>query len=202
MANEWHVSRPNFVCSATGREFAVGEQFQAYLYETADGYVRRDFADDLCPLDARAAVGIWRLRRPAPSAPKTPILDAAALLAFFERLGQREDLGDEQLRFRFVLALLLWRKRVITFDASYAEDDAETWVFRRPRTPDTYNVIRPALDEAQVEALSHRLEQVIAGELAALTDSDSDGGSGADANAAEPRAGHPSAPVAAEVSDG
>ncbi len=161
MKSEWNMPRRAEVCAACRREFAPGEPLQACLYQTGEAYVRRDFCPTCAPPASPAPLATWRTRRPAPTDRKTPAFDRHAIHQLFERL---EEAGEpQQLQLRFVLALLLWRKRILRLDRTVGDRDLEIWEFTAPATGATHRVLRPELDEPQLERLSRRLEDLLAG---------------------------------------
>ena len=86
--------------------------------------------------------------------------DRRAIYALFRRLDPGSDPRRQQLR--FVLALLLWRKKVVTLDRTRPSDAGEVWEFRDPRTEETFDVSHPELDDNAAEQLSQQLEAVLA----------------------------------------
>jgi hypothetical protein len=161
VATDWQMPRRNDACAGCGRAFEVGQPLQAFLYESRAGYERRDYCLGCQPADQPEPLGIWRTQRPAPPTRKAQPFDREAVYALFQRLEDEEE--PEKIRLRFVLALLLWRKKVLKFEGSEAVGGQETWQFSVPRTDETHHVPRPALDEEQVEWLSAQLERALAG---------------------------------------
>jgi hypothetical protein len=154
------MARRAETCTACQRVFDVGETFQAFLYETPEGYARRDYCRACSPAAAQEAIGSWRTRRPDLSAKKAVPFDREAIYAFFERLEATDD--PQRRQFRFVLALLLWRKKVLRLDQTVAEPAGEVWEFAAARSGTTFRVPRSELDEEQLEGLSAQLEQLLA----------------------------------------
>jgi len=108
------MPRRGEACAACGRDFQPGETIRAYLYEFPEGYERRDYCANCRPPDEPFAIGSWQTRRPQPTAKKTSAFDREAIYRFFEQLEDADT--PEKQRLRFVLALLLWRKKVLKFD--------------------------------------------------------------------------------------
>lgn len=160
MANDWSMPRPGEACFGTGREFEIGEEFQVFLYEADEGYERRDYSLDFTPPAEPAPVATWRTRRPEPSTKKAPPFDREAIYGFFERLEDAKD--PIQAQFRFVLSLLLWRKKVLKLDRSATEGEQEIWEYTAIGTGVSHRVPRPALDEDRLETLSTQLEHLLA----------------------------------------
>lgn len=166
MSREWNMPRRGEVCHATQRPFEVGEEFQVCLFETPEGYERRDYGLDVEPPTDPPPIASWRTRRPEPATRKVQPFDREAIYAFFTRLDDPQ--SPSQLQFRFALALLLWRKKVVRLDDTDVVDDVEQWRFVVPRTGEVHTVVRPELDEQQLEDLSTQLEQLLAGEAGDL----------------------------------
>lgn len=163
------------VCCTCSRAFDAGETLQVLLFEAAAGYERRDYCRACVPADApAAALAAWKTRRPAVSERKAVPFDREAIFGFFQRLDA--DAAAEKLQFRFVLALLLWRKRVLRFERAEPSDGGEVWHFAAPRGEPAFAVTRPELAEDELERLSEQLEAVLAGggELAGVTPENTD----------------------------
>jgi len=91
-------------------------------------------------------------------------VDDQMLLAFFERLAQETD--QEKISFRFVLALVLMRKRRLKYDSSKIENDREIWRLRIVGSDNEFtDVLNPNLGEAQIEQLSSQIGQILQVEL-------------------------------------
>lgn len=162
MSTDWSMPRRAEQCAACGHPFEVGEAFQAFLYEGEAGYERRDYCR-ACEVPAEPApIGSWLTRRPEPVARKVQPFDREAIFSFFERLEDAKE--PHQIQFRFVLALLLWRKKVLRLDGTRESEAGESWEFVVPRTGAAHQVLRPPLDEEQLEQLSNQLEGLLAGQ--------------------------------------
>jgi hypothetical protein len=151
-------------CVACQREFAAGEALHVCLYDTPTGYERRDFCGACPPPPEPQPVGVWKSRRPDSSAAGDRgalVIDRPALLAFLEQLAGAVD--RRQVQFRFVLALLLWRKRSLKLEGTRDDAGVECWDFHDPRTGASHVVARPDLDESELERLSTELESLITG---------------------------------------
>src|SRR5262249_55453180 len=123
-----------------------------------------EFCLDCLPPELPIALASWRTRRPQPAAKRTHAFDREAVLGFLQRLGEPD--SPQKVQFRFVLALLLWRKKVLKFDGSQPDGAGELWNFRLPVSGEKYAVERPDLDEEEIESLSAQLEQLLAGDTA------------------------------------
>ena len=90
-------------------------------------------------------------------------VDDEMLMAFFERLANETE--QEKINFRFVLALILMRKRRLKYDSEKTEGDSEIWRLRITGEKEFVEVVNPHIDEEQIEQLSSQLGQVLHAEL-------------------------------------
>jgi len=79
----------------------------------------------------------------------------------FRRL--EDDQQPRKVQLRFLLALLLWRKKTLRLGHTEKTADGEVWEFVATATEDVHRVLRPALDEEHLEQLSAQLEQLLSG---------------------------------------
>lgn len=161
MATEWNVARHGENCAGCGHSFDVNETFRAVLYPgREEAFERRDYCLSCEPIADPNPIGQWRSHRPAPSVPKSRPFDREAIYEFFLRFEDAHT--PERLQFRFVLALLLWRKKVLKFrDTVQDKQGRELWVFSTPRDGAAHSVVKPELDQERIEQLSERLEDVL-----------------------------------------
>ena len=143
MATEWNMPRRTDACQSCARGFEIGEIYQAFLYETEEGYERRDYCQACLPADHAGAIGSWKTRRLEPATKKVMPFDREAVYGFFERLEDAE--SPHQVQFRFVLALLLWRKKALKLEQTVEKDGRELWEFVTPKTGTRHSVERPEL---------------------------------------------------------
>lgn len=149
----------------------MGERFIAVLVEMpgSDVMQRQDFAVDAWESGARPAApgrvfATWRSVMPELSAPKKLlVMGDDELLDLFEQLSESTD--QKKLAFRYVLALLLVRRKLLRYSGVRGRGPgSKMLVSRKPTAPGaempTLEVIDPGLDE---ETLSGAMQQI--GEL-------------------------------------
>jgi hypothetical protein len=166
------VARSTGVCAATGRTLQNGERYVATLVERADGgsqLDRIDFSAEAWQQGARPQpplriLGVWRAAFTEHPVAKKALLDDGELLDMFEQLGEATQAN--QIAFRYVLTLLLVRRRLLRMMGS------------RPRTADRpalmlvlpkgvgadqtpIEVIDPGLDDAAVAEVIEQIGQIM-----------------------------------------
>ena len=158
MAREYDIAKASGVCSACERELVVEEEFVVALFDTAEGFRREDFCKPCWegrPDEAAKAFSVWQSRIPKPDEPKKPVINNNILVEFFEKLDGHDE--PAKINFRFVLALMLMRKKLLIYDGSDSEGEREVWTmhFRSEQAP--VKVIRPELDEQQIAEVGSQL---------------------------------------------
>ena len=160
MATEFDIQGPTRICAATGRELRPGERFYAALSDEGGKFVRRDFAADAWAGPPAGAVAYWAGRIPSADAPRKPTFNDGLLLDCFDHLAGAAD--PARVNFRFVVALLLMRRRRLKFeDARRAADGAAVLVVRDARTGSRYEVADPRLSEDEIAAVQSEVFKVL-----------------------------------------
>lgn len=151
------------VCSATGRPFEPGEKIFTFLFEENGEIQRRDLCAEAFAKTRRPenALAWWSSRLPSGGEKKEKLAPNDALTDFFESLADR----PEEAALRYVLALLLTRRRVLRFereefdaaDASSRPDSVPSIVFFSPRRETSYVVPVVEMNAEEIAAVETRL---------------------------------------------
>jgi hypothetical protein len=161
--DEWEINRPLGQCCGSGKKIKYGEEYFGALVETQQGLQRRDFCVDYWEREKPSVFCFWKSRLPHPDQKKQIFVDDQMLMAFFERLA--EETEQEKINFRFVLALVLMRKRRLKYDSSRTQDGKEIWCLRIVGDKQTVEVVNPHLDEEQIKQLSSQIGQILQTDL-------------------------------------
>jgi len=161
--DEWEINRPLGQCCGSGKKIGCGEEYFGALVETEQGLQRRDFCVDYWEKEKPSVFCFWKTRLPHPDQKKQIFVDDQMLMAFFERLA--EETEQEKINFRFVLALVLMRKRRLKYDSSRTQDGKEIWCLRIVGDKQTVEVVNPHLDEEQIKQLSSQIGQILQTDL-------------------------------------
>jgi hypothetical protein len=168
MSNEWEVARASGRCAITGREFAEGDSYYAVLFEGPEGMDRRDYAVEAWTGPPEGSFCYWRGRVPVrEKKPSAITIDAELLTQLFLRL--EEDGSEPGQQFRFVLALLLMRKRLLKFEGTVRNEDREYWQLRLMSDSSVHQILNPQLGQQEVDRLSLQLTALLTGEVDAFT---------------------------------
>jgi hypothetical protein len=112
MLLDFEVQRCTRRCAATDRALEPGELSYSVLEVHGAEVVRKDFCSEAWSGAPESALGWWKTRIPEPSAKKVKLAPNEVLLDLFDELADRPEQSD----LRFVLTLLLIRRRVLRLD--------------------------------------------------------------------------------------
>ena len=160
--DDWEINKPLGQCYGSGRKIEHGEEYFGALVVAEEGLQRRDFCADYWESEKPDVFCYWKTKLPEPGHRKQLFVDDQMLMAFFERLARETD--QEKVNFRFVLTLILMRKRLLKYDESRTEDGKEIWRLRIPgdrSAEGRAEVVNPHLDEEQIEQLSSQIGEIL-----------------------------------------
>ncbi|MFQ5423836.1 MAG: hypothetical protein ACE5F9_07630 [Phycisphaerae bacterium] len=157
----FEISRPAGRCDLCDRALGEGESFHSALFETDVGFERRDIGEECWTGPPEGVFCHFRTRLPKKAERRKVFVDDGVLVDFFLRLGASDQ--PSKLRFRFVLALMLMRKRLLRYEETLRDERGETWRMRLSRDKTRHDVFNPVLDEEQVRDLTAELGAILAG---------------------------------------
>jgi len=164
---EYHVARAIGVCAVSGRVIAAGEKLMASVRETVEGLERVDVApENWQQFDKSNLLAFWQTVMPAAEEKKKVFVDDEVLSTLFEKLGDATE--PAKVNFRFVLGLILMRKRLVIYESARHESQdggTDVWVVRMKGRDERLDLLDPKLDETQVLGVSQQLGQILNEEL-------------------------------------
>lgn len=182
MSSGFEISRSTGKCALSDRAFVPGDPLVVALVEReGEGFERLDIAQDAWEaldddhrgggrkrVDGRRVFAWWRAAHPEPGAKPRLLLDDDALVDLFDELGEdhpgeRDAERVNRLSFRFVLALILSRKRLLKLERSTGEG---LFLKRRGEpveAPPTF-VEDPGLTTDRLRSVMDRLAGIVRGD--------------------------------------
>ena len=168
------VGRFTATCASSGRALASGEPIVATLCDApadesgSPGFVRRDFALDAWAARARpeGMVCFWKTVAPAPDEKRRILVDDDTLLELFDRL--EGDDRPQRIAYRWLLCLVLLRKRLLRHVRVERDGDAERWLVQRRGADESVPpiaVANPKLRDEDLQELAEHLGEVMQSEL-------------------------------------
>ena len=157
----YEVSRPQGVCAVTGNPIGADEKFMAALRETPMGFERVDVSMPAWPdFDRKDVVAFWQTTMPKTEAKKKLFVDDEVLCGLFERLAEVTE--PAKVNFRFVLGLILMRKRLLVYENTHKNDqNRDVWTMRFKGKEQTLDMVDPHLDESQMKEVSGQLSEIL-----------------------------------------
>jgi hypothetical protein len=166
----YEVPRPAGHCAVTGRKIEAGEKLFAAIRETPEGIERVDVSPEAWEgFDRANLLAFWQTVMPAHEQKKKVFVDDEVLSTLFERLADVTE--PLKVNFRFVLGLILMRKRLIVYEGSRHEagqgeqGGRDVWVVRMKGREERLDLIDPKLNEQQVTEVSQQLGEILNQEM-------------------------------------
>jgi hypothetical protein len=158
MMLDFEVQRCTRHCATTERELAAGEEFYSVLEAEGGDVVRRDYCAGAWEGPPEGALGWWKSHMPLPNQNKMNWAPNDVMLDLLERLE-----GDLQKQdMRYVLALLLIRRRVVRFEESEQPSaDNEVFVLYCPKKETTYRVSVVAPTAQRADEIQEELAKLL-----------------------------------------
>src|SRR5262249_49470434 len=106
---DYHIHNSTRRCAISGRELKPGERYYSVLLDEGGTFTRKDYSPEAWQGPPEGAFSFWQGRLPTGSSPRRLVIDDELLMECFHRL--EGELEPNEVSFRFVLALLLMRRR-------------------------------------------------------------------------------------------
>ena len=121
MQLDYDVRSCSRVCSETGRALGPGDVYFSVLVEDQDQLVRHDFSTEAWAGAPEECLAWWRSRLPDNENMAPKLAPAEVLLNLFVALEDR----PQEASLRYLLGLLLLRRRVLRKEESLADDSGQ-----------------------------------------------------------------------------
>lgn len=160
MATNYEIQGPSRVCAISGRELKPGDRYFGVLADEDGKFVRKDFAADAWQGPPESIVAYWAGRIPASDRPKKPTFNDDLLADCFTHLHGAVE--PDRIKFRYVVALLLMRRKRLKFEDTRREaDGTNVLVVRDAKSGARHDVADPRLDEAEITAVQDEVFRVL-----------------------------------------
>jgi len=159
MMTEYQIQPNTRQCAVSGRSLQPGEKYYAVLVEEGERWLRRDYSAESWQGPPADAIGFWCGRVPPADAAQKPRFDDDMLLDCFTGLGGEPE--PRKISFRYVIALLLMRRRRFKFERTLREDGYDKLCLRCAKTSAEHQVIDPALSDTELEKVQGDVFQVL-----------------------------------------
>ena len=161
---DWKIAKRQSACSTCEREFAEGELHFSSLVLRTELVAREDTCVECWrarpPSGGVESILWWRARQRADRR-RGVALNLEALEALFVQLDGRSETALRELR--YVLCLILMRKRRLKMERIYRDGNGEGMVVRRPRRDEHFDVAVFDFSADRIDELRTRLRDSFEG---------------------------------------
>jgi hypothetical protein len=154
---DYEVQRSTRHCTVSGREFAPGETYYSALVAEGMDLKRYDYAADAWPGPPAETVGWWKSQIPDRTTARKHWAPNDVMLQFWDELAEQPHKQD----MRYVLTLLLIRRRVFRLEEEKFEAGQELLVVYCPRRETTYQVLAVAPEPPRIDQIQEELAALL-----------------------------------------
>jgi hypothetical protein len=155
---DWNIQARAHACQACQKPFVDKQPFHTLLFDERQGYHRLDVCEDCWKeqygqgaVDKKGFISHWQsVYTPPPAAPPEAIQKDTAETLLRKLVEQN---APEHAGARYILAVMLERKRILKVKTQVMENGARIFIYEHGKTGDLFSIPDPKLE------LNH-LEQV------------------------------------------
>ena len=155
---DWNIQARAHACQACQKPFVEKQAFHTLLFDERQGYQRLDVCEECWKsqysqgaVEKKVFISHWQsVYTPPPAAPPEAIQKDTAETLLRKLVEQN---APEHAGARYILAVMLERKRILKVKAQVMENGTRVFIYEHGKTGDLFNIPDPKLE------LNH-LEQV------------------------------------------
>ena len=137
---DFEVQRCTRQCAASGRQLQPGETFYSMLVVEGAEVVRQDYSAEAWEGPPSKTLGWWKSQMPEPDARKIHWAPNDVMLHLLDEMESQPELAD----MRYVLTLLLVRRRVLRLEETEEDENGQQWLVVYSHKKETTTKVRVA----------------------------------------------------------
>lgn len=146
-------------CTISGRELQPGEKYFSVLFDEQGTFVRRDYSAECWSGPPEGAYSFWSGKLPQEQGARRAPIDDEMLFECLRRMdGETE---PAKIKFRYVLALLLMRRKKLKLVEAHREGDHDVLTLQSPQRGERVTVIDPQLSDEEMNAVQDEVFEVL-----------------------------------------
>jgi len=162
---DWNIQSRAHACQVCSRPFAHEDLYHTVLCEEKSAYARHDVCEACwakSPKDARFArtgfISHWQGVYEVPP-PPTELIRRETAESLLRKLVERQE--PRYLAARFILAVMLERKRLLKVKEQVQREGQRTFIYEQPKTGDLFAIADPQLELDQLEAVQRDVSRLL-----------------------------------------
>jgi hypothetical protein len=159
--NDWEIKGRATACSATGRPFEEGEIFHTLLFREKEGFRREDLCQEAWGArnDNIKPFSFWKTKFEMPPPPPPEPLAKATAEGLLRQFMEESDASHANAR--FVLAVMLERKRILKQIEAREEDGRRVLIYEQVKTGDVFVIPDPQLRLDQIASVQSEIAMLL-----------------------------------------
>jgi hypothetical protein len=160
MNPSFEIQSPTRVCAETGLELKVGEPFYGVLMDQDGKFLRKDYSLQAWKQPPAGALAYWRGKIPSKNQPQRPVIQDDLLHDCFDHLAESGE--PHRQAFRYVVGLLLMRRKRLKFEDTRRDARGQEWlVVRDSRTGKKVEIADPVLSDDEILQVQDEIARVL-----------------------------------------
>lgn len=157
---DWEFGSKAGSCTGCSKKFEEEQELFSALYDDQTAFARRDFCEACWDnAEREKPFSFWKTRVPRRDEPVKKIVSDDVLIDMFQRLEGAEE--ETRRNFRFVLALLLMRRKVLKY-VEMKRDDTGTALILQDRVRNCRcEVYDPGLSEDKIQEVTEEVSRLL-----------------------------------------
>ncbi|GIW80451.1 MAG: hypothetical protein KatS3mg105_2258 [Gemmatales bacterium] len=156
---EYQIAENTRRCAATNRELQPGEAIFSVLIDQDGKLTRLDYSRQAWQGPPEGAFAFWASRVPDNQDKRRLAFDDDLLIECFQRLAG--ETAPDRVNFRYIVALLLLRRKRFKFEGTRLEEGKEWLLLRCTKTRTQYEVENPRLTEQEMAEVQDEVFKVL-----------------------------------------
>ncbi len=159
MLLDFEVAHCSRRCSASGRTLAPGERYYSTLHMEHGVPIRRDYAAEAWQGADGTAIGWWRAQAADSAEGRPQLAPNDVLLNLFSELAE----APTEAEFRYVLGLLLLRRKLVKLDETRRDAAGEVMLLDCPRREERFELRVATPTAERASELEQRMVKLLYG---------------------------------------
>ena len=159
MPEDYKIQRGEKKCGVCGKAFEELENYFSALYDRGEQFERLDYCAVCWPGETPEMFSFWQTRVPPKEEKKKLLVDDSVLMDFFLKLEGATD--ELKVNFRYILSLVLMRKKLLKFSDVKRDETGEFLVMEVPKEKTRFEIFNPQLSEEKIALLTEEVGKIL-----------------------------------------